>query len=315
MDHPSDGCSGCTRGSIIQLVMLYQRLSVTLALVCSFVAMSGIARAQTAPAPSGSPPAVASPSLSPSPSAPSDPCGSLLSIVNRPTVTTGVCTVRTGHVLLENGYTNTTTTGTGGGSSALYPQSVLRVGTFDPHLDFEFGFPSAQTSSVGQPRITGSTDISLATKYELGYSSNALWGIYGAVTLPTGTKAFSAGNAQFTGDLDGGYTINSEFSLAGGLSFNALSASNAAGLAQSYFAFIPSIELSAALPGGPSQISAEYAYFSATGPALPSKSLIDFVYQRDFGNHLQFDVEYGFSPTVINGQKQHYIGAGLSFMN
>jgi hypothetical protein len=266
--------------------------------------------ALVAPSPSA---AVASPS--PAPNAPSEPCGSILSIVNRPTVSTGVCTVRPGHILLENGYTNTTTTGAGGGSSALYPQSVLRVGTFDPHLDFEFGFPSAETSSVGQARVSGSSDISLATKYELGYSSSAMWGIYGAVTMPTGSKAFTAGNAQFIGDLDGAYTINSEFSLAGTLSFNALSAANAAGLPQSYFAFIPSLELSAALPGGPSQISAEYAYFSASGPALPSKSLIDFVYQRDFGGHVQFDVEYGFSPTLINGQKQHYLGAGLSFMN
>jgi hypothetical protein len=256
---------------------------------------------------------VASPSPTPSPA--SDPCGSLLSIVNRPTVSTGVCTVRTGHFDLENGYTNTTTTGVGGGSSAIYPQSLLRIGTADPHLDFEFGFPSAETSSVGQPTVHGSSDVSLATKYELGYSSNADWGLYGAITYPTGSKAFTAGNAQFTGDFDWGYTINSEFSLAGTLSFNALSGANSAGAAQSYFAFIPSLELSAALPGGPSQISAEYAYFSAAGPGLGAKSLIDFVYQRDFGNHLQFDVEYGFSPTVTNGQKQHYIGAGLSFMN
>lgn len=294
--------------------MLYQRLT-TIALVCGFAAMNGIAQAQTAPASSSSPPPAASPAPSPAAPPPSDPCGSLLSIVNRPTVSTGVCTVRTGHVLLENGYTNTTTTGGSGGSSALYPQSLLRVGTFDPHLDFEFGFPSAETSSVGQARITGSTDISFASKYELGYSSNADWGIYGAVTVPTGSKAFTAGNAQFTGDLDGAYTINSEFSLAGTLSFNALSGTNAGGLPQSYFAFVPSLELSAALPGGPSQISGEYAYFSAAGPALGGKSLFDFVYQRDFGTHIQFDVEYGFSPTSIGGQTQHYVGAGLSFMN
>jgi len=293
--------------------MLRTALFGAAALAGGLAAIPGPALSQATAAPSASSSPAVSPS--PTPSAPSDPCSSLLSIVNRPTVSTGVCTVRTGHIELENGYTNTTTTGVPGGSSALYPQSLLRIGTFDPHLDFEFGFPSAETSSVGQPRTAGSTDISLASKYELGYSSSGDWGIYGAVTLPTGSKTFTAGNAQFTGDLDGAYTINSEFSLAGTLSFNALSGANAAGLAQSYFAFIPSIELSAALPGGPSQISAEYAYFSATGPGLPSKSLIDFVYQRDFGNHVQFDVEYGFSPTLINGQKQHYVGAGLSFMN
>ncbi len=293
--------------------MIDHRLIASVYLAWAIAASAGVARAQAAPSPPPSP--SPAPSTSATPSAPSDPCGSLLSIVNRPTVSTAVCTVRTGHIELENGYTNTTTTGTPGGSSALYPQSLLRVGTFDPHLDFEFGFPNAETSSVGQSRITGSTDISLASKYELGYSSSGDWGIYGAVTIPTGSNAFTAGNAQFTGDLDGAYTINSEFSLAGTLSFNALSGANAAGLAQSYFAFIPSLELSAALPGGPSQLSAEYAYFSAVGPGLPGKSLIDFVYQRDFGTHVQFDVEYGFSPTLINGQSQHYVGAGLSFMN
>jgi hypothetical protein len=282
-------------------------LSAAVVLGCLLVLAGNAARAQSAGAPTVSP--------SPTPSAAADPCGSLLSIVNRPTVSTGVCTVRTGHFDLENGYTNTTTSGTGGGSNANYPQSFLRIGTADPHLDFEFGLPSHQTSSVGQASISGTGDVSLATKYELGYSSNADWGLYGAITYPSGSKTFTGGNAQFTGDFNWGYTINPEFSLAGTLSFNALSGPNAAGAAQSYFAFIPSLELSAALPGGPSQISAEYAYFSAAGPALAGKSLIDFVYQRDFGSHVQLDVEYGFSPTVINEQKQHYIGAGLSFMN
>lgn len=272
--------------------------------------MGGVAAGQTSPAPSTSP----SPSPSATPSPPTDPCGSILSIVNRPTVTTGVCTVRTGHFDIENGYANTTTTGAGGGSGVIYPQSLIRVGTADPHFDLEFGPPSYQTSSVGTPAVTGASDVNLGVKYEGGYSSNADWGLSALVTYPTGSQAFTAGNAQFSGSFNWGYTINSEFSLAGAVSFNALSGFNSGGVAQSYFAAIPSLELTAALPGGPSQISAEYAYFSAAGPNLGSKSLIDFVYQRDFGPHVQFDTEYGFSPTVIDGQKQHYIGAGASFM-
>lgn len=276
--------------------------------------LQSIALACCAAAPS-TPVVSPSPSPAPSPSAPADPCGSILSIVNRPTVSTGVCTVRTGHVDLENGYTNTTATGPGGGNTTSYPQSLLRIGTADPHWDFEFTFPSAERSSAAGTAVSGTSDTGIATKYELGYDADADWGVYGAITYPTGSGAFSAGNAQFTGDVEGGYTINSELSLAGTVSFNALSGANASGAAQSYFALIPSLELSAALPGGPSQISAEYAYFSAAGPGLGSKSLMDFVYQRDFGAHLQLDVEYGFSPTVIEGQKQRYVGAGLSFMN
>ena len=296
-----DSCSGTyNRRAMLRIAIL---LGAALAWPSAFTAGTAVAGPAAAPSPS------------PTPSVPSDPCGSILSIVNRPTVSTGVCTVRTGHFDVENGYTNTTTRGVVGGSNAIYPQSLVRIGTADPHLDFEFGLPSYETSSVGQPTVTGSSDVSLATKYELGYSSNADWGVYGAITYPTGSRAFTAGSAQFTGDFDWGYTINSEFGLAGTLSFNALSGANSAGVAQSYFAFIPSLEFSAALPGGPSQISAEYAYYSAAGPGFRSKSLIDFVYQRDYGSHLQFDAEYGFSPTLVNGQMQHYIGAGLSFMN
>jgi hypothetical protein len=279
--------------------------SLAPALVSFFLATGAGAGAAT-PAPSPSP--------SSTPSAPSDPCGSILSIVNRPTVTTGVCTVRTGHFDVETGYTNTTTTGPGGGSGVAYPQTLIRVGTADPHFDLEFGPPSYQTTSAGTPVITGSSDVNLGAKYELGYSSNADWGVNTVITFPTGDHAFSAGNAEFTGNLNGGYTLSPELSLAGTLSFNALSSLNSGGVAQSYFAFIPSLELSAALPGGPSQISAEYAYFSAAGPNLGGKSLVDFVYQRDFGAHLQLDVEYGFSPTLIDGQKEQYIGAGASLM-
>ena len=281
----------------------FARLFATAAFVCAAGFAAG-ADAQSSPAPSPSP----------SPSAPSDPCGSIMSIVNRPTFGTGVCTVRSGHWDIENGYTNTVTTGLGGGNSAVYPQSLIRFGTFDDRLDLEVGAPSEEVSSVGGPAISGSTDLSLGIKYELGYTSNWLYGVNAVVVVPSGSHAFTAGNAQFSGNFNFGYTINSEFGIAGTVGANAFSAPNAAGVPQSYFAVTPSLLVSAALPGGPSQVTAEYAYFSSAGPGLGGKSWADFVYYRDFGPNIQFDVEYGFSPTSINGQKQHYVGAGLSFM-
>jgi hypothetical protein len=282
------------------------RLVAVTAFGCALAASCGLALAQTSP----------SPSPSPTPSGPSDPCGSILSIVNRPSFGTGVCTVRTGHFDIENGYTNTVTTGPGGGNSVLYTQSLVRIGTFDPHLDFEVGVPSYNVSSVGGATATGWNDLAIGAKYELGYTSNFLYGINGVVTVPTGIHGFSAGNTQYTGNFNWGYTINSVLGVSGTLGLNAFSANNASGVPQSYFAFTPTLLVSAALPGGgPSQISAEYAYFSSAGPNLGGKSWFDFIYARDFGPHVQFDAEYGFSPTLIGGQKQHYIGAGLSFMN
>jgi hypothetical protein len=285
------------------------RLPASIAAVFTLMAVTSPARAiaQTVPT---STPAAASSST---PSVPSDPCSSLMSIVNRPSFGTGVCTVRTDHVELENGYTNLVTVG--GANTISYPQSLLRIGTFDPHLDFEIGPVTENHSSSLGLSVDGMSDLGFGAKYELGYSSRALWGINASFTVPTGSPAFGSGNATFTGNFNWGYTLNSELSLSGTLGFNAASAYNAGGVPQSYFAFTPTIALTAALPGGPSQISAEYAYFSSAGPNVGSKSFVDVFYQRDFGQHVQIDVEYGFQPSFIPGQRQHYAGAGISFMN
>ena len=88
----------------------------------SFACAAGVSTAAlaqtTTPTPS------AAPAASATPAAPSDPCGSILSIVNRPTIGTGVCPVQTGHFDVENGYTNTDTTGPGGNVTGNYPQGL-----------------------------------------------------------------------------------------------------------------------------------------------------------------------------------------------
>ncbi len=286
---------------------LRTKLLIAAACVCAAASLEARASAQPSPA------VVASPS--PRPSAVLDPCGSILSIVNRPTFGTGVCTVRTGHFDLESGYTNTVTGGPGGGNVASYPQWLMRLGTADPHLDVEVGAPSFSLERSDGTSSSGWGDLSLGAKYELGYDAKADWGANAIVTLPTGIHGFTAGNAQFTGNFNWGYTLDAEFALSGTLGVNAFSVDNPAGRPESYFAFTPTLEISAALPGGPSQIDAEYAYVSSEGPNLGSRSWIDLVYQRDFGAHVQVDAEYGFSSAGIGGQPQRYVGAGIAFMN
>ena len=53
--------------------------------------------------------------------------------------------------------------------------------------------------------------------------------------------------------------------------------------------------------------------FSHAGFGQPSRWYYDFGYQKDLSSKVQVDAEYGFSPTAIGGQTQHYIGAGISF--
>ncbi|MBV8488987.1 MAG: hypothetical protein JO199_00555 [Candidatus Eremiobacteraeota bacterium] len=283
-------------------------LAAALALACAFGATEA-ARAQTT-APSASP----SPSPSATPSGPSDPCGSLISIINRPEFTTSICTVQTGHVALENGYNNLVITGPGGGNISSYPHSLLRFGTANPHFDVEIGPAFTNHSTAGGTVTNGWSDLGIGVKDENGYSARWLWGENAVLTIPTGSRAFTGGNTQFNGNFNWAYTVNPVLSFAGTMGFNANSAYNSGGVPQSYFAFTPSVEAVAALPG-PSQIVAEYAYFSAAGPNLGSQSYYDFTYSRDLGAHVQVDAQYGFSPTLILGQKQHFVSFGLSFMN
>ena len=216
--------------------------------------------------------------------------------------------------MLETGWLNTITTGPGGGNTSLWGASLVRFGTGNSHLDFEFTPPNASGSSLGGSRVTGASDTAVVAKYELGYTSKALWGVNTQITLPTGGHAFTAGGAQYTANFNWGYALSSVFGASGTLGFNEFRALNASGASQSYFAFVPTLEMTAGLPG-PSQLFAEYAYFSQAGIGLGSKNEFDFGFQHQLGPHALFDVEFGYTPTVLGGQQQHYIGAGLSLMN
>ena len=252
---------------------------------------------------------------SPSPSpTPTDPCGSILSLVTRPTVTDSVCTVRPDHVLIENGYTNTVTTGAGGGVTINYPQSLVRIGV-GYHMEVDITPPSFERSSLGGTLASGSSDMNFGAKWELGYSERAYWGAAFLISAPSGDPAFTAGATQYSGLVNWTYTISPVFAAAGTVSVNSLSAANALGQFQQYSATIPTFVLTASLPGEPSELFGEYVYYSHSGPNVRSRSLIDVGYVRDFGAHVQFDIEYGFQPTIVNGQKLHYFGVGLSLMN
>ena len=242
-----------------------------------------------------------------------NPCGSILSIVTRPTVGTGVCTVRPNHVLVENGWSNTVLTDAGGGNIASYPSSFIRIGTVLPRIEIALTPPTVMRSSVGGSIIGGSSDGAIGVKYEAGYTSKALWGASVQISEPTGTPAFSAGGAQYTANANWGYTLSPVVGLAGTFGFNTLSAFDTSGYARHYAAFIPSMEMTVAFSSR-SQAFAEYAYFSHAGLGLPGKSVLDAGYQRALSENAQIDIEYGFTPTPGIGQQGHYFGLGLSVM-
>ena len=168
-----------TLGRIIGSVMIDHRLVASVCLAWRR-RRDRRHRASAAPSPGPSP----APAPSATPSAPSDPCGSLLSIVNRPTVR------RASARCVPDTSTRKRLHEHDDGRPRRRQQRALPAVAASASARptrtsiSSSASPNAETSSVGEPRIVGSSDISLASKYELGYSSNADWGIYGAVTVP-----------------------------------------------------------------------------------------------------------------------------------
>jgi hypothetical protein len=273
------------------------------------VLVPATALAQATPA--ASPVPAASPSPTPAPPSPyfpalgnNDPCTSLSAIVTRPSVTNSVCTVRPNHVLVETGYQNTTASG--GGNTVAYPQSLIRVGTSVPALEFDVAPPSlARTNASGL--TTGTTDAGAGLKYVFGYTPKFNYGGQIFVTAPTGLNGFSAGGSQTTYALQAGYTLSPVFSLAGAAQMASLT--NGAARWSSFF---PSLVLSASLPNSTS-VFGEVAQFSqATGPGSPTRTQYILGAYHDFGARLQIDASVGISPTVATG-KYHYVGFGASY--
>lgn len=248
----------------------------------------------------------------PSPAPTENPCEGILNLINRPTLASAPCAVPPNHVLVESGFANVVSTGSGSGVATNYPQAVIRIGTFDPKFEFDIFAPNYTHSNGGAP--SGWGDVALGTQFNLGSNDRFVWGGGALVSIPTGNPAFTAGAAQFTGDFNWVYNLGPVFGLFGTESFNALSAPSASGTPQSYFAFIPSTGVSAQLSPN-SVLYGEYTYFSQVAPGPGSGSTFDFGYEQAIGSHVEVDVEYGFSPPDPTGLKQHYVGAGLVFMN
>jgi hypothetical protein len=233
-----------------------------------------------------------------------------LAVVQRPSVTTSVCAVKYGGVLVESGYTNTVTTGAGGGVSVSYPQSLLRVGTPLRDLEFQIVLPTYERTTLGG-LADGFSDAGAGLKYELGYTAKASYGINVIATEPTGDSAFTSGLATYTGNLNLSYTLSPEFGLASTLSFQSLAAPQSNGGAVRGGAFVSSLVLTAGLPGN-AQLFGEAAYFSHASLGAPSRVLYDFGLQKQLTPNVLADVEGGIAPAPVNGQRQQYIGAGLS---
>jgi hypothetical protein len=287
------------------------RVQVVVAFILASLACPVSAQVQPSPAPSPS----ASPSASASPAAgPADPCTSILALVNRPTITTGSCVFKNGKGDVETGYTNTVTTGAGAGITVAYPQAFVRVGTVIHNVELDVTPPGVLRASSGSSVITGTGDAAIGAKWEIGYSNKAIYSIDASSTLPSGDRAFTAGGSTYTAALNAAYAVNPVFTLAASLETQSLAAQGRGTTILRQGAFVPSLELSAALPAS-SQLYAEISNFSHAGVGLPARTLYDFGFQKQLSTHWVLDLETGLAPTPAAGQQEHYLGFGVTYGN
>jgi hypothetical protein len=264
-----------------------------------------VVSAQTAPAASPSPAAAPSPAAGVT-----DPCTSLSTLVSRPTVTTSACAVKYGDLLIESGYTNATTSGTGANSLVTYPQANLRVG-LGKNLEFDFN-PESIARYSGTPRAVGTTDSSIGFKYEIGYTSKMTYGINAAYTLSTGSAPFSGFGDGVVANLNATLSLSPAVGLFSTVGYNEQSAGSP-GQPARYHYVAPSLGGSVSLPQG-FNFFAEAFNQSSTGVGLGGRYGFDTGFQKDVGSRLQLDVNYYDYLGVQNGGHLHAVGFGAAYL-
>ncbi|MEA2719993.1 MAG: hypothetical protein QOJ39_1857 [Candidatus Eremiobacteraeota bacterium] len=212
--------------------------------------------------------------------------------------------MRPNHVLIETGYQNTSFAG--GGNAVTYPQTLIRVGTTIPALELDIAPPGISRTNTGGI-TTGTTDVGAGVKYVFGYTAKLNYGGQVFFTAPTGLNGVSAEGTTSSYALNAGYTLSPVFSLAA--TATAQSLTNGA---QRWPAFVPSLVLGASLPNS-TGVGAEIAQFThANGPGTATRTQYLASIYRDFGQRIQIDASFAFSPTAATG-KYRTVGVGASF--
>ncbi len=132
-----------------------------------------------------------------------NPCrgpGSLLALLNRPTVSDSSCTVAPGRVMVEGGWQRLNLYGIPGGRSVNYPEFEFSFGLPDRTEIFVLP-PNYTEQTVGlSPGITsgGSTATTVGLRHML--VDNELWQIAAeaAVTLPSGSPEYGSAGTGYT---------------------------------------------------------------------------------------------------------------------
>ncbi len=237
-----------------------------------------------------------------------DPCANLFALVSRPTVTTSSCAVKPKDALLEFGYVNAATAGSG--NSSTLPSAALRVG-LSRNLEADALIPTFSRTSA-QPVAAGFGDAAAGLKYQFGYSRNSINAVNAFFTGATGAKAFTGGSGGATVSYDVSYALSSKFGLAGTLGYNSFALQGVDSIARRYWSLNPSIVLANSFQKA-IQGYVEFYGATASGPRQTGRYCFDGGFQGDLSQHLQLDGSIGTLCTNIVGNSAHYVSFGGAY--
>lgn len=247
------------------------------------------------------------PSPAPKPAATPNPCAGLLAQLNRPTVGFSPCAVDKGTTVFELGYQNTRYAQAP--SRVQIGQGFLRFGVAQ-RFELDVIGPNEVVQRGAGANVSGLADSGIGFKYGLLQGQHWQLGIDGLYTTPNGVRAFTAGSATLTANLDAGYELTKTLSLGTTLSFASTGGYSSAGVHGTFGTFTPSALLLQQF-GHVTQAYVEYVNVSRDAPDVGASSFADTGIQRLIGNGLEIDLEYGRSLSGPAAQRFSYIGAGI----
>jgi hypothetical protein len=236
-----------------------------------------------------------------------DPCaGSLLAIIDRPTVADNPCVVPPSNIVIEGGVQRSTSRY--GGWSVNFPEAIVRAG-FGEQNELVIAVPNYYRQNGTSPYLAGVGAAIVGLKHELGYTEHWLGAVEALATLPSGSTAFGSQGlgGAVNGVVSNSVSENVGLSLMLGVSSQSLSAASGG---SRYVSVNPDLVVTWSPKDGV-QLFGEVYGQSRTGPGEGSgwnaDGGIQFLVSADF----VVDVEVGTRLAGNLGGFSHYYGAGF----
>ncbi len=236
-----------------------------------------------------------------------DPCaGSLLAMIDRPTVADNPCVVPPSNVVIEGGAQRSTSRY--GGWSVNFPEAVVRAG-FGDRNELVIAGPNYYRLDGTNPYVAGFGAAIVGLKHELGYTDQWLGAVEALATLPSGSTAFGSPSlgAAVNGVVSYSVSENVGLSLMLGVSSQALSGASGG---SRYVSVNPDF-VATWSPKDGVQLFGEVYGQSRTGPGEGPGWNADSGIQFLVSPNIVVDVEVGTRLAGNLGGFGHYYGAGF----